>query len=55
MKKLIEVFVKQGLPLLSLQQTEEYIEEWFNTPNEYQGIVLPYLINQKLQRNEQEY
>lgn len=55
MKELIGLFIQKGLPLLSLQEIEGDIDEWLRTPNEFQGIILPHLINQKLLKYEQEY
>lgn len=57
MKELIKIFITQGIPLLSLGDIEEYIDDWFkvDAKEDLKNLVLVNLINQKLLRNEQEY
>lgn len=56
MNALINLFITQGIPLLSLKDLEEYTGEWYDIKGcPLRDTVLPYLINQKLQRNEEEY
>lgn len=56
MNTLINLFITQGIPLLSLKNLEEYTGEWYDIKDcPLRDTVLLHLINQKLLRNEEEY
>lgn len=54
-KQLIGLFIKKGLPLMSMNETEKAIGEWMVSESIYKSTILPHLINQKLLKNEAEY
>ena len=56
MKKLLEVYITKGIPMLDLNQLEKFSEEWLEAgAHVVRDTLLPHFINQKLLRYEQEY
>lgn len=53
---MIEVFIKEGLPFATIELLEEFGEDWLKMPDSFtKESILPYIIQEKLQRYEQEY
>lgn len=53
---MIEVFIKEGLPMVTDDLLEEFAEDWLHMPDtESKDQVFPYIIQEKLNRYEKEY
>lgn len=55
MEKLLEVFIKKGLPMMGIEELESAAREWSGTTGGYKDIVLPNIIKLKLEKYESEY